>query len=326
MVRSDSQYSALRGGPRRGSSGGGSGSRGSSGGSSSGRGASGGKRPPPGRGGRGRHDDDEDDFEDDDDDDGESYGLSTPSISGKRMSVTPHASFQNVVAGFYNGLPEKVRELLPWGEEEGESGAEDGPPPDRRGSSSWQEVSFIHSIPGEDEEEGLVVLADGSFRKYISCKGINALLFDEAEREMMARTFANFANSCESDIQIIIKSRNLSVDEYLSRYQILLKTDNDYLKWYADYTDKWFRKVQDVTFVPQRDFYVVISYHPPDCKTGKSWNGRRSIQKHEEYLEILNRLKKTAFEQLRASNLRPQVLTRKDVRNLIYSEIGRAHV
>ena len=322
MVRSDSQYSALRGGPRRGSSGGGSGSRGSSGGSSSGRGASGGKRPPPGRGGRGRHDDDEDDFEDDDDDDGESYGLSTPSISGKRMSVTPHASFQNVVAGFYNGLPEKVRELLPWGEEEGESGAEDGPPPDRRGSSSWQEVSFIHSIPGEDEEEGLVVLADGSFRKYISCKGINALLFDEAEREMMARTFANFANSCESDIQIIIKSRNLSVDEYLSRYQILLKTDNDYLKWYADYTDKWFRKVQDVTFVPQRDFYVVISYHPPDCKTGKSWNGRRSIQKHEEYLEILNRLKKTAFEQLRASNLRPQVLTRKDVRNLIYSDLN----
>ncbi len=322
MVRSDSQYSALRGGPRRGSSGGGSGSRGSSGGSSSGRGASGGKRPPPGRGGRGRHDDDEDDFEDDDDDDGESYGLSTPSISGKRMSLTPHASFQNVVAGFYNGLPEKVRELLPWGEEEGESGAEDGPPPDRRGSSSWQEVSFIHSIPGEDEEEGLVVLADGSFRKYISCKGINALLFDEAEREMMARTFANFANSCESDIQIIIKSRNLSVDEYLSRYQILLKTDNDYLKWYADYTDKWFRKVQDVTFVPQRDFYVVISYHPPDCKTGKSWNGRRSIQKHEEYLEILNRLKKTAFEQLRASNLRPQVLTRKDVRNLIYSDLN----
>ncbi len=322
MVRSDSQYSALRGGPRRGSSGGGSGSRGSSGGSSSGRGASGGKRPPPGRGGRGRHDDDDDDFEDDDDDDGESYGLSTPSISGKRMSLTPHASFQNVVAGFYNGLPEKVRELLPWGEEEGESGAEDGPPPDRRGSSSWQEVSFIHSIPGEDEEEGLVVLADGSFRKYISCKGINALLFDEAEREMMARTFANFANSCESDIQIIIKSRNLSVDEYLSRYQILLKTDNDYLKWYADYTDKWFRKVQDVTFVPQRDFYVVISYHPPDCKTGKSWNGRRSIQKHEEYLEILNRLKKTAFEQLRASNLRPQVLTRKDVRNLIYSDLN----
>ncbi len=328
MVRSDSQYSALRGGPAgRGGSGsrGGSSRGGSSGGGrggSSGSGSS--RRPPPGRGGKRRNDDD-DDFEDDDiddDDDEDSYSRQTPSISGKTLALTPHASFQNVIAGFYNGLPEKLRELLPWGSTQGEFSAEDGPTADKRGTSSWQDVCFIHSIPGEDEEEGLVVLSDGSFRKYISCKGINALLFDEAEREMMARTFANFANSCESDIQIIIKSRNLSVDEYLSRYQILLKTDNDYLKWYADYTDKWFRKVQDVTFVPQRDFYVVISYHPPDCKTGKAWNGRRSIQKHEEYLEILNRLKKTAFEQLRASNLRPQVLNRKDVRNLIYSDLN----
>ena len=102
--------------------------------------------------------------------------------------------------------------------------------------------------------------------------------------------------------------------EYLSRYQILIKTDNDYLKWYADYTDKWFRRVQDVHFVPQRDFYVVVSYQPPDCKTGpsgKAWNGRRSIQKHEEFLETLNRLTKTSFEQLRQSNLRPHILTQQ---------------
>lgn len=275
MVRSDSKYSAVRRG--------------------------GGRKPPANSAGsasarglsrRSSRDEFEED-EVDDDDDEESYSPQAPSVSGKRLPVTPHASLQNIIAGFYNGLPEQFRELLPIGSTPADEVTDDdGPPPDKRGASSWQDVSFIHSIPGEDEEEGLVVLSDGSFRKYISCKGINALLFDEAEREMMARTFANFANSCESDIQIIIKSRNLSVDEYLSRYQILLKTDNDYLKWYADYTDKWFRKVQDVTFVPQRDFYVVISYHPPDCKSGKMWNGRRSIQKHEEYLEILNRLKR----------------------------------
>jgi len=251
------------------------------------------------------------------------YESEEPSISGKRLPMTPNPSFNNVVAGFYNGLPEGLRNMLPIGEEASSSEGADGtPPPDRRGATSWQDVSFIYSIPGEDEEEGLVVLCDGSFRKYIACKGINALLFDEADREMMARTFANFANSCDSDIQIIIKSRNLSVDEYLSRYQILLKTDNDYLKWYADYTDKWFRRVQDVTFVPEREFYIVISYHPPDCKTGKMWNGRRSIQKHEEYLETLNRYVKTACEQLRGSNLKPAILSRKETRNLIYSDLN----
>jgi len=276
-----------------------------------------------------------DDMDDDDDDDLDDFrGQRRPRPNtdsqmpeGKHMPLTPGPSLNNIIAGFYNGLPGQLRDMLPFGQEShgggsGGGGSDDDPPPDKRGATSWQDVCFIYSIPGEDEEDGLVVLSDGSFRKYIACKGINALLFDEADRETMARTFANFANSCESDIQIIIKSRNVSVDEYLSRYQILLKTDNDYLKWYADYTDKWFRRVQDVTFVPQREFYIVISFHPPDCKSGKMWNGRRSIQKHEEYLESLNRLVKTAFEQLRGSNLRPSILTRKEVRNLIYSDLN----
>jgi hypothetical protein len=295
------------------------------------------RRPANSRGGsnsssrsqRGRDYDEEDDLTDSTYDGGRErsarsdYESEQPSISGKSMRMTPNPSFNNVVAGFFNQLPEALRNMLPLGEAEGTNENADGaPPPDRRGGSSWQDVSFIYSIPGEDEEEGLVVLCDGSFRKYIACKGINALLFDEADREMMARTFANFANSCDSDIQIIIKSRNLSVDEYLSRYTILLKTDNDYLKWYADYTDKWFRRVQDVTFVPEREFYIVISYHPPDCKTGKMWNGRRSIQKHEEFLETLNRYVKTACEQLRGSNLKPSILSRKETRNLIYSDLN----
>lgn len=272
------------------------------------------------------------DFDDDDDDDDDlpprrstkkRPGSEGPSIQGRHLPLTDGPSFNNILAGFYNGLPSGLREMLPFGVGGGGDGEDgDGPPSDRRKGTSWQDVSFIHSIPGEDEEEGLVVLADGSFRKYLICKGINALLFDEADREQMARTFANFANSCESDIEIIIKSRNVSVDEYLSKYQVHIKTDNDYLKWYADYTDKWFRRVQELSYVPQREFYIVVSYHPPDCPVGKVWSGRRSIQKHEEYLEALNRLVKTAFEQLRGSNLRPSILSRKEVRDLIYSDLN----
>jgi type IV secretory pathway VirB4 component len=231
---------------------------------------------------------------------------------------------QGFLNNFLSQLPAPVRELLPFGSPAAQQPKDvAGPPKDKREISSWSEVTFIHSIPGEDEDEGLVVLADGSLRKFVGCKGINALLFDEAEREMLARGFASLANSCDSDIQIIISSRNLSVDEYLQRYSLLLKTDNEYLKWYADYTDKWFRRVQEVHFVPQRDFYIVVSYMPPDTKNlTQPWTGRRSIQKHEEYVETLNRLVKTCFEQLRGSNLRPSMLTRREVRNLIYSQLN----
>src|SRR3984957_12598730 len=166
-----------------------------------------------------------------------------------------------------------------------------GPPADKRGDIDWSDVCFIHSVPGDDEDEGLVILVDGSLRRYISCKGINALLFDEAEVEALARNFKEFANSCESDVQIIVKSRNLPVDEYLSRYQDQVTTDNEYLKWYARNTDQWFRRVQDVHFVPQRDFYIVVSYAPPDTvdiadnlwstiynhlSSTHSWSGKRA--------------------------------------------------
>lgn len=228
-----------------------------------------------------------------------------------------------MLGGLLGGLPPMIRELLPFDAPPVEEKEITGPPKDKRTSASWQDVCFIHSIPGEDEDEGLLVLCDGSMRKFICCKGINALLFDEAERDKLARDFASLANSIDSDIQIIVTSRNLSVDEYLSRYQKEIKTDNEYLRWYADYTDKWFRRVQDVHFVPQREFYVVVSYQPPDCRhVTRGWNGRRSVQKHEEFLEDLNRYCKTVFEQLRGSNLRPQTLTRREMRNLIYAHLN----
>ncbi len=242
--------------------------------------------------------------------------------AGPTVPIVPGQPLQNIVGGFYNVLPSQLRELVPLGGDLGRDG--DSRSQDKAGSPRWQDVCFIYDIPGEDTDEGLVVLADGSMRKYIACKGVNALLFDAADREAIARQFAAFANTCDSDIQILVKARNLPVDEYLSRYQFLIKTDNDYLKWYADYTDKWFRRVQDVHFVPQRDFYVIVSFQPPDCKTstGKPWNGKRSVQKHEDYLETLNRLVTTTVEQLRSSNLRPHRLNRREVRNLIYADLN----
>ena len=252
-------------------------------------------------------------------------GASKPIITGRSIPITSTPSFQNIWGGLYNSLPAMVRDMLPLGEEPNSDGSgPEEPVKDKRGANSWQDVCFIYDIPGEDNDEGLIILADGSMRRYIQCKGVNALLFDEQDRNSLAQNFANFANSCDSDIQILVKARNLPVDEYLSRYQILLKTENEYLKWYADYTDKWFRRVQDLSFVPQRDFYVIVSYQPPDCKTntGKPWDGKRSIQKHEEYLESLHRLAKTTTEQLRGANLRPHILNRKEVRNLIYQDLN----
>ena len=197
-----------------------------------------------------------------------------------------------------------------------------GPSRRRTASASWQEVCFIHSIPGDEQDDGLLVLCDGTLRKAVQVKGINALLSDEFDREKLAREFASLANSIDADIQILVCSRNLPVDEYLSRYQNQIDTEDPYLQWYAEYTDTWFRRMQDLHFVPQRDFYLIVSYSPPDVKNTPSWSGKRSLQKHEQYLSELERNVKCVCEQLRQSNLAPVVINRRQLRNLIYSHLN----
>ncbi|MDZ4832508.1 MAG: ATP-binding protein [Candidatus Melainabacteria bacterium] len=193
-----------------------------------------------------------------------------------------------------------------------------------KSQSGWQDICFVHAIVEDEEQkgEGVVVLNDGSMRKFISLTGCNLLLSDEDEKELLARQFANFVDSCDSDIQIIVKSRHLAVDEYLSKYQMHVKTQDEYLKRFAEYTDKWFRSIQDISFIPQREFYIVISFQPPDCASGANWKGVRSKEKHDDYVYVLNRMARNACEQLRQSNLKPKILTLPQVRNLIYSDLN----
>lgn len=186
--------------------------------------------------------------------------------------------------------------------------------------SSWSEVCFLHALPGEDTDEACAVLVDGTLRRFIACKGINALLSDHDDQEFLSRQFANLANIAGCDLQIVVTSRNLPVDEYLTKVQQLINTEDEYLRWYSTYTDCWFRRMQEVSFVPQREFYVIVSYAPPD--TVSSWKGKRSKAKHDEHVEHLDRITKTVSDQLRQSGLRPQIMSIRDTRQLIYQHLN----
>lgn len=191
-----------------------------------------------------------------------------------------------------------------------------------KSQSGWNDICFVHSIVEDTEGECVVVLNDGSMRKYIALTGCNLLLSDGAERDQLARQFTSFVDGCDSDIQIIVKSRHLAVDEYLSNYQMHVKTEDEYLKRFADFTDKWFRSIQGLSFIPQREFYIVISFQPPDSASGSKWNGVRSKEKHEDYLYVLNRMYRNAIEQLNLCNLKPRAMNVRQVRNLIFNDLN----
>ena len=200
---------------------------------------------------------------------------------------------------------------------------ENGPP--AKAQPSWSEVCFIQAIPGEEGDDGVLVLADGSLRQVVSCRGINSLLFDPEERDRLAQDLANLANIIDFDIQILVTSKNLPVDEYLSKYQSQVVCKDDFLRWYANYTDRWFRSMQEITYVPQREFYIVVEHQPADTRKlglmGR-WNGKRSHQLHEESLGGLTRNTRVVEEHLRQSGLEPRILNRNELRTLIYQHLN----
>lgn len=186
---------------------------------------------------------------------------------------------------------------------------------------NWNDVCHIHAMPGSSANgPALVVMSDGSLRQIIALKGVNAMLSDEADREYLADKFAALACALDCDVQVVASSRNLPVDEYLSRYQMHVQTDDTFLLWLYDYTNKWFRRVQQVTFVPHREFYLVISWIPEDSKP--VWNGRRTAEKHDESAEALDRRVQIAMEQMGASNLRPAIVTKQELREMLYRRLN----
>ncbi|MBX9671497.1 MAG: hypothetical protein K2X93_28170, partial [Candidatus Obscuribacterales bacterium] len=188
--------------------------------------------------------------------------------------------------------------------------------------ANWQDILFIQSILEDARGEGVVVLADGSLRKYINVTGINLLLSDEYDRELLARQFGNLFDCAECDMQVLVKSRNLPVEEYLEQYQVHVKTDDEYLRRYAEYTDNWFREEQSLRFIPQREFYLLLSFQPPDTNAGRSWSGSRSPSAHDEYVYELNRFVQVAYDQLNQSYMKPKVLNQQEIRNLLFSTLN----
>jgi len=74
-----------------------------------------------------------------------------PSFDERRAEEEEKANSGGVLGGLLGGLPPMIRDLLPFdtggaGEQEKEIA---GPPKDKRTSASWQDVCFIHSIPGK---------------------------------------------------------------------------------------------------------------------------------------------------------------------------------
>ena len=120
----------------------------------------------------------------------------------------------------------------------------------------------------DEIREGIVVLKNGGLRAVLMCGSRNLELESMDSQNAVISAYADFVNSFDWPIQIIIHSRKLDINPYLNMLEEKLKTqENELLKIQtAEYID-FIRNFTTLADIMIKRFYVGIPFDPIESKT-----------------------------------------------------------
>jgi len=121
----------------------------------------------------------------------------------------------------------------------------------------------------EKIREGVVILKNGGLRAVLMCSSRNLELESIDIQNAIIKNYADFLNSFDWPMQIVIHSRKLDIKPYLATLEEKLKIQqNDLLKIQtAEYIDfvKSFVTLSDIMI---KRFYAVVPFDPIESKAG----------------------------------------------------------
>ncbi len=120
----------------------------------------------------------------------------------------------------------------------------------------------------EKIREGIIVLKNGGLRAVLMCGSRNLELESIDSQNAIIDAYADFLNSFDWPLQIVIQSRKMDIGPYLSSLEENLKVqENELLKIQtAEYIDfvKSFVTLSDIMI---KRFYTVVPFDPIESKT-----------------------------------------------------------
>lgn len=112
--------------------------------------------------------------------------------------------------------------------------------------------------------DGIVVTKTGELRMILMVSSINFALKSEQEQNAIIFAYQNFLNSLSFPIQILMRSQQLDLSNYLGKLKKLADMQtNELLRIQTiDYTD-FITKLISLANIMDKKFYVIVSYAPP---------------------------------------------------------------
>lgn len=126
-------------------------------------------------------------------------------------------------------------------------------------TKSKKKASSRQQIAIRGVEEDILLLPDSEYRAVLRVSALNFELKSEAEQDALIETYQSFLNSLATDLQIVIRVRELDMDKYLAGFARRGEREqDDVYKQQADNYIKFVSKLVTTNKILTRHFYVVV--------------------------------------------------------------------
>lgn len=161
----------------------------------------------------------------------------------------------------------------------------------------------------KEVKDGILVLPGKRYRLVIETSSINLELKSEDEQDVLIESFQNFLNALPSEIQILIRVREVDIGRYLEGIEKVKEKEKEtiYKKQLDNYT-LFVKNLVSGNKILSRRFYIVIPYTNPE--------------KSEDFhtiLEHLNVSRDIIVRGLEKLGMKAKQLDTFEILNLFYS-------
>lgn len=121
-------------------------------------------------------------------------------------------------------------------------------------------ASSRHQINIREVKDGVLVLPGNKYRMILETSAVNFELKSEDEQDQIIDTFQNFLNALPCSVQILIRTREIDIDGYLSDFMEHNnhETNKIYKEQLKEY-GQFIKKLVSGNKILTRKFYLVIA-------------------------------------------------------------------
>jgi len=130
---------------------------------------------------------------------------------------------------------------------------------------SLNKVSSRKQISIKEVRDKILVLPNNEYRIVLETSSVNFELKSEDEQEVIIESFQNFINSLTTKLQILVRVREVDIDNYVAGIDRTKSKENEDI--YKDQISNYCEFIQNLVSgnkILSRRFYIVIPYSAED--------------------------------------------------------------